>query len=80
MDLKDLQARLRHVSAQSTARKSRHAGYLADLQKVPASLARCTELVDGNSADDAKVERLSVQCEQAWSRVPSLLRILRSAL
>ena len=46
MDLNELQARVRHVSAQSTARTSRHVRYLAQLQKVPAVMVRRAELTE----------------------------------
>ena len=43
-DINELQARLRHVSALSTASYSRHVRYLAEFQSVPAALARGTDL------------------------------------
>ena len=57
-------SRLRHVSALSTARYSRHVRYLAELQKVSGTADECGTLQTSGLASV-----LSAQGELAWQRM-----------
>ena len=51
MDVKELQARLRHTSPQSTARYSRHVRCLAELANIDECVATWADTVEAQIGD-----------------------------
>ncbi|CAK0792247.1 unnamed protein product, partial [Prorocentrum cordatum] len=66
MPLAELQARLRHTSAQSTARYSRHVRYLAELEKVDVEVSEwAQEVEDGGAGVGQALQDLARACRAA---------------
>ncbi|CAK0881152.1 unnamed protein product [Prorocentrum cordatum] len=67
MPLAELQARLRHTSAQSTARYSRHVRYLAELEKVDAGVSEWAQEVEDSIGQ--------ILGQQRRPRLPRFLKV-----